>query len=87
MLDSHLHEAATGGFRWNAIRARRRRDRQRAYSADSRCEAVVAAGWSLRTTRPSDVQAMGTRRRKKRIRGWEEELPRNKLEFKFRDFR
>lgn len=52
-FDSHLHEAAAGGFRGNAVRARRRRGRLRAYSADSRCEAVVAASssWSLRTTR------------------------------------
>lgn len=67
MLDPHLHEAATGSFRGNAVRAGRRRDRQRACSADPGCEAVVAAGWSLETTRPSDVQQMETRRRKKRI--------------------
>lgn len=67
MLESHLHEAGTGSFRGNAVRAGRRRDRLLAYSAGSRCEAVAAAGCSLETTRPSDVQPMETRRRKKRI--------------------
>lgn len=85
MLDPHLHEAATGSFRGNAVRAGRRRDRQRACSADPGCEAVVAAAGASR--RRDRVTCNGWRRggEKKELRGWEEELPRNELEFKFRD--